>query len=74
MTDSESNLPEPFAGQVRDPRLVAPQIHDFHVSELAAENAGSMSPFGDDVEFPLPPESLGYQHPRAQDRPNLAGK
>ena len=36
---------------------------DFHVSELAADLAGAMSPFGQDVEFPLPLERLSYEHP-----------
>ncbi len=45
---------------------------DFHVSELAAENAGAMPPWGD-VEFPLPVEHLSYVHPGPDDRPNLAG-
>ena len=48
---------------------------DFHsaVSEFAANVAGSLSPFGDDVEFPLPSENLGYRHPRPVNRPALAG-
>ncbi|HSY16662.1 MAG TPA: hypothetical protein VK816_11800 [Jatrophihabitantaceae bacterium] len=45
----------------------------YHVSELIAEAAGSMSPFGEDVEFPLPYETLGYVHPGRAERPNLAG-
>lgn len=32
------------------------------VSELAAEQAGGPSPFGDDIDFPLPVEELRYTH------------
>lgn len=44
----------------------------FHVSELAADNPGAHSPFGD-VQFPLPLERLNYQHPTRAERPRLAG-
>ncbi len=37
------------------------------IAELASDRAAASSPFGDDVEFPLPPESLTYQHPSAPD-------
>ena len=33
------------------------------VSEFAAERPGPLSPFGEDVEFPLPPDKLAYVHP-----------
>ena len=33
------------------------------VSEFAAERPGPLSPFGEDVEFPLPPEQVAYVHP-----------
>ncbi|MEN3359852.1 MAG: succinate dehydrogenase / fumarate reductase, iron-sulfur subunit [Mycobacteriales bacterium] len=42
------------------------------VSEFAAEVQGGLSPFGEDVQLPLPAESLSYRHPSAEDRPNLA--
>ena len=45
---------------------------DFHVNELASDKAGSMSPYGPDLEFPLPVESIRYTHPSPADRPNLA--
>jgi succinate dehydrogenase / fumarate reductase iron-sulfur subunit len=44
-----------------------------HISEFAADVAGSLSPFGDDIEFPLPVERLGYRHPGPANRPALAG-
>jgi succinate dehydrogenase / fumarate reductase, iron-sulfur subunit len=49
--------------------------HDFeaYMDEFASSVAGSLSPFGDDVEFPLPIERLGYVHPRPVNRPALAG-
>lgn len=43
------------------------------VSELVSERSGPLSPFGEDVEFPLPPEQVSYVHPSAADRPNMAG-
>ncbi len=45
---------------------------DFAVNELAADQAGSLSPFGPDVEFPLPVDKIRYVHPRPEDRPHLA--
>ncbi len=66
MAGSSPNQPAPY-------RANAPAPVDFHVSELAAENAGSMSPFGD-VEFPLPVEQLNYLHPGPSERPHLAGE
>lgn len=45
----------------------------FNVSELAAENPGAQSPFGEDVEFPLPLDQIRYAHPTLADMPNLAG-
>ena len=43
------------------------------VTEFAAERPGPLSPFGEDVEFPLPPDKVAYVHPSAADRPRLAG-
>ena len=60
------------------PRLPEQYYHaetervDFHVNELAADQAGSLSPFGQDLEFPLPLEKLRYTHPDAKSRPILA--
>lgn len=48
------------------------QPGDFHVSEFAADMAGSLSPYGPDVEFPLPVERLRYTHPGPESRPHLA--
>jgi hypothetical protein len=45
---------------------------DFHVNELASDMAGSLSPYGPELEFPLPVERLLYTHPSRADRPNLA--
>jgi hypothetical protein len=39
------------------------------VTELIAERAGPLSPFGEDVEFPLPPDQVAYVHPSEADRP-----
>jgi succinate dehydrogenase / fumarate reductase iron-sulfur subunit len=37
------------------------------VSEFAFDRAGAASPFGDDLRFPLPVESLSYVHPELDD-------
>ena len=36
------------------------------VSEFAFDRAGAASPFGDEIEFPVPPEQLDYQHLRPE--------
>jgi hypothetical protein len=46
---------------------------DFHVSELATDHAGAQSPFGADVEFPLPVDRLSYRHPTIDELPHRAG-
>ncbi len=33
------------------------------ISEVAFDRSGAPSPFGEDVQFPLPPGSLNYAHP-----------
>jgi len=43
------------------------------VNELLSNKAGSQSPFGDDITFPLPVEMLHYVHPGPDNRPYLAG-
>jgi succinate dehydrogenase / fumarate reductase, iron-sulfur subunit len=65
MAGTSPRLPEQFYYQ---PAVV----QDFHVNELAADQAGSLSPFGPEVEFPLPLEKLLYTHPGPESRPNLA--
>jgi hypothetical protein len=67
-----------MAGTV-SPRTAAPQLDweedypEHPVNELLAQNPGAQSPFGDDVSFPLPVESLYYEHPKRENRPHLAG-
>jgi len=46
---------------------------EFNVNEIASDQAGGLSPFGADVEFPLPIDQILYVHPTAENRPNLAG-
>ena len=41
------------------------------LTELSAETAGALSPFGEDHSFPLPLDRIRYAHPT--DRPNRAG-
>ncbi len=74
MADSTSKLPVPHEppGPLLAPGAT-PARSEFHISEFAAEYAGGMSPFGDDLEFPLPAETLGYRHPGPENRPHLAG-
>jgi hypothetical protein len=52
-------------------RSVVPDGH-LPVTEFAAERPGPLSPFGEDVEFPLPPDKVAYVHPAEADRPRLA--
>jgi len=37
------------------------------LTEVTFDRAGAASPFGDNVTFPLPPDSLNYQHPKSDD-------
>jgi hypothetical protein len=53
-------------------RSAVPEGH-LPVSEFAAEVQGGLSPFGEDVEFPLPADRIAYVHPSAEDRPHLLG-
>ncbi len=52
--------PAPQGPAVRDDGRV-------NVSELLLDRSGAASPFGDDQEFPLPPDQLSYQHPTPPD-------
>jgi hypothetical protein len=61
-----------MAGNTPQVRTAELQVSDFHVNELAADKAGAMSPFGTDLEFPLPVDRIRYTHPGPADRPNLA--
>jgi len=66
MASVTPRLPEPLGGENH-------AVADFHVNELAADMAGSLSPFGPEVEFPLPLDELQYVHPKPENRPYLAG-
>jgi hypothetical protein len=48
------------------------QAVNFNVNELAADQAGGLSPFGPELEFPLPVSKINYTHPGPGDRPHLA--
>jgi len=37
------------------------------VTEVTFDRAGAASPFGDNLTFPLPPNTLTYQHPTTED-------
>jgi hypothetical protein len=63
MAGTAPRLPEQF----RSPA----ESHDFAVSELVSDAAGSHSPFGD-LEFPQPVDRLLYKHPTHAERPHLA--
>ena len=36
------------------------------VTELVSSTIGALSPFGDDIRFPLPVAALRYEHPTAR--------
>lgn len=65
MASSAPRTPEQFRSSDLD-------VGDFHVNELASDKAGALSPFGSDIEFPLPLDQIRYTHPSAADRPHLA--
>ena len=65
MASTTPRLPEQYGATQNAPA-------DFHVSELAADMAGSLSPFGPELQFPLPLEKIVYTHPGPADRPRLA--
>jgi hypothetical protein len=67
-----STSPEPYRAP-RPGEYGPSDDTDFHVSEFACDFAGAMSPFGDEVQFPLPVAQLRYAHPARSARPNLAG-
>jgi len=56
----------------KDRRSGAYEEGHLPVSEFAAERAGPLSPFGEDVEFPLPLDKVAYVHPAPADRPSQA--
>ncbi len=37
------------------------------VTEVTFDRPGAASPFGEDKEFPLPPDAVNYQHPSGGD-------
>jgi hypothetical protein len=67
MPGATPRLPELY----QPPRGAA--TDDFHVSELATDHAGAQSPFGADVELPLPYDHLNYRHPTIDELPRRAG-
>jgi hypothetical protein len=59
---------------VAEPQAGWDELYPEHpVNELLSNKPGSQSPFGDDITFPLPVESLYYSHPGPENRPHLAG-
>jgi len=70
MAGTTPRAPEQYYHREPDREL---ELHDFHVNELAADQAGGLSPFGPDREFPLPLDKIRYTHPGPENRPNLAG-
>ena len=64
MASNTPRLPEPYVDRTA-------HVVEFQVSELVSDATGAHSPFGD-TEFPLPPETLTYDHPGPQNRPHLA--
>lgn len=41
------------------------------ISELATQSQGALSPFGGELQLPLPLTGIRYQHPGADERPRL---
>jgi hypothetical protein len=64
MADSAGDAEQAGRGDVPEGHLP--------VSEFAAAIQGGPSPFGEDVQFPLPTDDILYLHPTEDDRPRLA--
>ena len=67
--------PTPSAPVRRPPEQFRPdggEVIDFNVNELAADQAGALSPFGPELELPMPLDRIRYTHPSPADRPHLA--
>lgn len=55
---------EKHGGRADNPAWPTDVPEGFHpVSETLSRTAGAASPYGDDLELPIPPEKLGYVHP-----------
>ena len=65
MAGTAPRLPEQF-------RSASQHAIDFNVSELVSSAPGAHSPFGDDIDLPLPHAKLDYDHPTGAERPYLA--
>jgi hypothetical protein len=63
-------MSEPVELARRDPTWPAAE-GEAVISEFTAPVQGAPSPFGEDLELPVPPERLRYRHPSLADRPNL---
>ncbi|WP_375734979.1 hypothetical protein [Polymorphospora lycopeni] len=50
------------AGTARDTRVKPVKQGHLAVTEITFSRPGGPSPFGDDVQFPLPVEDLNYTH------------
>ncbi|GAB3938908.1 hypothetical protein [Corynebacterium tapiri] len=51
-------------GHAHNPAWPVNVPEGFHaVSETVSRTAGAASPYGDDLELPLPADQLGYVHP-----------
>ena len=55
--------PEPSGKPERKSRAKIVKPGRMPVSEFAFDRAGAGSPFGDDIEFPVPVDRLTYEHP-----------
>lgn len=55
---------EKHGARVNNPAWPTNVPEGFHeVSEVVSMTAGASSPYGDDLELPIPAEKLGYVHP-----------
>lgn len=68
MAGTSPRAPEQF--YYREPHQN--DLQDFRVNELAADQAGALSPYGPDRQFPLPLDRVRYTHPGPAERPRLA--
>ena len=63
MTKSSAEAPRPQ--RALKSRSIVVKPGRLPLTEATYDKAGAASPFGDDIEFPFPPDRLTYEHPPA---------
>jgi len=61
--DAGDGEARPAAGARPAGKSPQPKPGHLPMTELLFDKQGPASPFGEDIQFPLPPETLPYTHP-----------